>query len=114
MKKLLSLALAMLCLALLLTGCAQARTLTGKAMGYGGELTVSVAMEGEKISAVTVTRHGETPSFAAEALQIIPAAIVAKNATDVDVVAGATVTSRAIIAAVNNATDPEAHPFGGR
>lgn len=109
MKKLLPL---MLCTTLLLSACASAQPLTGKAKGYGGELTVSVTMEGDKITAVTVTDNKETPSIAGNALEKLPAAIVEKNSTDVDIVSGATYTSKAIIAAVNNAIDPVKYPYG--
>lgn len=100
MKKLLPFSL---CLLLLLSGCARANTLTGKAQGYGGELTVAVTMNGEKIESVEVTMNKETPSVAGEALTKIPAEIVAKNSTDVDAVSGATKTSKAIMQAVKNA-----------
>lgn len=108
MKKLLPLSL---CLLFFLTACASAQPLTGQAKGYGGELKVSVTMEGDKITAVDVTENSETPAVAGDALKNIPAAIVEKNSADVDVVSGATLTSRAIMAAVKNAIDPSAYPF---
>lgn len=108
MKKILVL---VVCLALLLSAVASAETLTGKGEGFGGEITVSVTMDGDKITAIEIVDNNETQSIAADALVNIPAAIVEKNATDVDVVSGATFTSNGIIAAVNNAIDPEAFPY---
>lgn len=100
MKKLLPLSL---CLLMMLSGCARANTLTGTSKGYGGELTVAVTMSGDKIESVEVTQSHETQQVAGEALTKIPAEIVAKNSTDVDVVSGATITSKAIMQAVKNA-----------
>lgn len=110
MKKLLPF---LLCLCVFLTACAQANTLTGKAQGYGGDLTVAVTMDGDKITSVEVTNHNETPSVAQTALTKIPADIVAANSPDVDVVTGATKTSNAIIQAVKNAMGGTETPSAG-
>lgn len=110
MKKLLPF---VLCLCVFLTACAKANTLTGKAQGYGGELTVAVTMDGDKITSVEVTNHNETPSVAQTALTKIPADIVAANSPDVDVVTGATKTSNAIIQAVKNAMSGTETPLAG-
>ncbi len=102
-KKLLPLAL---CLVALLTACASAETLSGTAEGYGGPLTVSVMMDGSNITAVEIVSHNETQSVAGTALEKIPQEILAKNSADVDVVTGATYTSRAIMNAVKEAINP--------
>jgi hypothetical protein len=119
MKKTLSL---LLCIAMLLTVTAcgggeasqspsqGAQTLTGTGKGFGGILTVSVTVDGDKITAVEVTENSETPNVAGTALTEIPAAIVAANSADVEAVSGATVTSNAIMYAVKNALDPAANP----
>lgn len=109
MKKLLLLAM---CLVVCLTACARAEALTGKAEGYGGELTVKVTLDGKKITAVEVTQHTETEGVGTMAIDQLPEKIVAANSTDVDIVSGATITSKAIIAAVNNAMEPEKYPYG--
>ena len=97
----------MLC-ALLLAACmcacsATAEELTGEAEGYGGPLKVAVTVTDGKISQVKVTSHQETEGVGTRAIDELPAAIVAAGGTDVDVVAGATYTSRAILQAVDNA-----------
>ena len=79
--------------------------LTGTANGFGGPITVSVTMDGDKITAVEIVSNSETPEIAGTALEQIPAAIVAANSPDVDVVSGATYTSNGIINAVKNALD---------
>ena len=92
--------------------------LTGTANGFGGPITVSVTMDGDKITAVEIVSNSETPEIAGTALEQIPAAIVAANSADVDIVSGATYTSNGIINAVKNALagggssepEPEATP----
>ena len=93
-----------------------AGVLTGTADGFMGPITVSVTMDGDTITAVEVVSNSETPEIAGTALEQIPAAIVAANSADVDVVSGATYTSNGIINAVKNAlsgggtSEPEATP----
>ena len=60
-------------------------------------------MDGDKIAKVEVLSHNETAGIADPAFAAIPDAIVAANSTQVDAVSGATKTSEALIAAVNDA-----------
>lgn len=69
--------------------------------GHNGPMTVEVALEEGTITRVEVVEHDETEGLADPALEETPAAIVENNSTDVDTVSGATVTSEAIIEAVN-------------
>ena len=109
MKKILSL---MLVCALLLTSVvAMADELTGKGKGFMGDIVVTVTTEDGAIKNVVVTENAETPAIAGAALEQIPAAMVAANSADVEIVAGATFTSNGIIAAVKNALDPAANPY---
>lgn len=110
MKKILSIVMIAVLL-MSMAAFAQAETLTGKAKGFGGELTVTVTTDGDKITAVTVDVHSETPNIGTKAIDELPAKIVEANSADVDTVASATVTSNAIIAAVKNAIDPENNPY---
>ncbi|MFI3258328.1 MAG: FMN-binding protein, partial [Spirochaetales bacterium] len=80
---------------------------TGYGDGFGGELAVTVTVAGGKITNVSVDSHSETNGIGTPAIEQLPAMIVKANSTDVDAVAGATVTGNAIIFAVNNALDPE-------
>ena len=75
----------------------------GTADGIGGPLTVKVAYADGTISSVEVVDHHETDGIGTNAIDALPAAIVEAQSTDVDTVAGATVTSRAILEAVANA-----------
>ena len=72
----------------------------GSANGLGGELKVAVTVAGGKITEVKVGDHKETPGISDPAIEKVPAAIVEAQSTEVDGVAGATVTSDAIKAAV--------------
>ncbi len=78
-------------------------TYTGEAKGMGGNLTVEVVLEKNSIAEVNVTEHNETPGISDPALENVPKNIVAYQSLDVDTVAGATVTSGAILAAVEMA-----------
>ena len=69
----------------------------------GGDVVVRVTMDGDKIANVEIMKQAETAGTADPALETIPQAIVDANSTDVDTVSGATVTSKAIIEAVNDA-----------
>lgn len=75
----------------------------GSAAGMGGTLTVKVTMDGDKIANIEIVSQSETPDIAKAALETIPQAIIDAQSTEVDTVAKATVTSKAIIEAVNDA-----------
>ena len=81
------------------------QTVTGTAQGKNGDVTVEVTLEGNKITAVTVTDQKETEGIADPALEKIPQRIVDANSVNVDTGAGATVTSEAIINAVKAAIE---------
>ncbi|HHT89776.1 MAG: FMN-binding protein [Bacillota bacterium] len=78
-------------------------TYSGAADGFGGPLKVTVTVAGGSITAVEIVEQSETPFIAGDALEQIPAAIVADQGWNVDVLSGATVTSQAIMRAVENA-----------
>lgn len=90
--------------AVTMTACsATAEDLMGEAEGYGGTLKVAVTMDGDRITAVRVTEHHETDGVGTRAIDSMPSAMVAANSADVDIVSGATVTSKALQAAVRSA-----------
>ncbi len=109
MKKTMNLAFTIALIAIL-AGCSGGTKLTGVGNGYGGELTVEVTMKGDSISNVEIVSHSETQGIGTPAIDALPSIIVDANSADVDTIAGATVTSKAIIAAVKNAIDPIANP----
>ena len=91
--------------AICMTACTSASSeeRTGQAEGYGGTLTVRVTTDGGKITNVEVTEHHETEGVGTRAIDALPQAMVTANSWQVDSVSGATVTSKAIMAAVADA-----------
>ncbi|TXT42880.1 MAG: fumarate reductase flavoprotein subunit [Spirochaetes bacterium] len=74
---------------------------TAKGM-YDG-LVVEVTLSEKKIEKVAVVEHKETPGIAAGAIETLPGKIVAAQSLSVDLVSGATMTSKGILAAVAQA-----------
>ena len=79
-----------------------AGTYTASANGMNGAVTVEVTFSDSAITDVKVTEQAETPAIASGALEQIPADIVAHQSLAVDTVTGATITSKAILAAVED------------
>lgn len=75
----------------------------GVGKGIGGDLTVKVTMDGDKIAAIEVLAHGETAGICEAAIEKVPAAIIEAQSAEVDGVSGATLTSNGIKEAVANA-----------
>ena len=80
-----------------------AGTYTGSAKGNNADVVVEVTLSAEKIENVVVKEHSETPGLSDAPIANIPAAIVETQSLAVDVVAGATNTSKAILAATEAA-----------
>ena len=104
MKKLIISVLSLL-MAVSLSACSSAKeeTFEGSAQGYGGTVTAKVTFKADKITAVEVKAPDETEGVGSRAAEELPEKIVAANSADVDVVAGATMTSKAIQSAVRQA-----------
>ncbi len=78
-------------------------TYTASSKGIGGDVPVTVTVEGGKIASVEVGDNSETQGIGSKAIEQLPDEIVAANGTDgVDAVSGASVTSKAIFTAVND------------
>ncbi|MDD4081445.1 MAG: FMN-binding protein [Eubacteriales bacterium] len=107
MKKVVSLVL-ILYMMLGISSLAETQVLTGEAQGYGGPVLVEVTVVDGVITEVKATGDMETAGVGTPALETLPGAIVAANSAEVDVVAGATYTSKAILKAVNIALGNEA------
>ncbi len=80
-----------------------AGTYTGKGEGRNGDIEVAVTVTANKIKAVEIKKHAETPGISDGAIKGIPEAIVKAQSADVDTISGATLTSEGIIAAVKDA-----------
>ena len=109
MKKIASLLLAGL---LIVSGCAKtdqgsqlytAGTYEVVTQGFGGDMKVAVTVSADKIEKVEVLEHGETQGIGTNAIEQLPAIIVEKQSAEVDTVAGCTVSSKALLSAVQEA-----------
>lgn len=88
-------------------------TYTAISDGRNGDITVEVTFGSDKIEAVKVVSHTETEGIGTNATDTLPEKIVEKQSLGIDAVAGATITSDAIIEAVADCVkqaggDPEA------
>jgi uncharacterized protein with FMN-binding domain len=77
--------------------------LTATAKGFGGDVTVTVVVDGDDIVSVEAVGDSETNGIGSNAIEQLPAKIAEADSTEVDGVSGATVTSNAIKEAVNAA-----------
>lgn len=96
-------ALVLTCCLVLGVSMAQAETLSGTAQGFGGEVKVTVTVEDGVITDCVIEGDQETAGIGSQAIEQMPEKIVAANGVDVDGVAGATITSEAVLTALSNA-----------
>ena len=89
-------------IALLVVGCG-GKTYTATTKGYGGDVAVELTVSGNKITAVKITGDKETPGIGGKAVELLPDAILKAQSSEVDVIAGATITSTAIKKAAKDA-----------
>lgn len=101
MKKLLSLLLTLLMLCM--SFCAAAEVYTGVGQGISGDVPVTVTIENGVIRSVEVGENAETAGIGTNAIEQLPAKIVETQSIALDSVSGATITSNAILAAVEAA-----------
>lgn len=76
---------------------------TGQSNGYKGPVRVEVTVEQGRISKVKVTSCRD--KFARKVVKEMPRRIVEAGRAEVDVISGATISSRAIQRAVRNALE---------
>jgi uncharacterized protein with FMN-binding domain len=92
----------------LLFGCASLRmgsgtVYEGAAMGYRGMIHVQVGFEQGTITEITVIESGEDWAIGGAAIEELTDLVLMYNTTEVDVVSGATETSRGFLEAIENA-----------
>lgn len=75
----------------------------GTAEGMHGDVSVSIKIEDGKITDINVTSQNETAGVGDVAIEKIPQEIIDSQSTDVEVVSGASESSKAIVAAVEDA-----------
>jgi len=71
--------------------------------GMHDGLVVEVTLSEKKIEKIVVVENHDTPGISAGAIEAVPDAIVAQQSLSVDIVSGATMTSRGILEAVAQA-----------
>lgn len=89
---------------------ADEQTLTGSAQGYGGEVTVTVKVNGDDIVSVEAVGEDETQGVGSLAIEELPDKIEEADSTEVDGISGATKTSDAIKQAVDKALEGNEQP----
>lgn len=75
---------------------------TATAQGNNGPVEVSVTVDENSITVVEILSHRETPGIFDRPFDEIPKAIVANQSLNIDVISGATNTSKAILEAVED------------
>ena len=106
MKKLVCLLMALV-LALSVAGFAAAAGYTpgvysAAGNGFGGEITVTMTFDAENITGVEIVGAGETAGIGSRAVEELDDALLAAQSAEVDGIAGATVSSSAILAAAKD------------
>ncbi|HWP50459.1 MAG TPA: flavocytochrome c [Clostridia bacterium] len=84
------------------SGAFKAGTYTAASKGMGGDVAVEVVVTADEIAGIKVTSHKETPGISDMPIEQIPAKIVETQSLAVDTIAGATITSNALLAAVTD------------
>ena len=77
-----------------------AGTYTAVAKGNGGEVPVTMTFSSDAIQKIEVGQNKETPGIGSVAIETLPKTIVDKQSLGVNGVSGASITSKAILAAV--------------
>lgn len=75
----------------------------GEAQSFGGTLRVKVTMDGDKIAKIDILSHGDTAGVCNAAYDTVPGKIIEAQSTNVDAATNATISSKAIMAAVEDA-----------
>lgn len=78
-------------------------TYTGEARGFGGPLAVSVTVDAEQITDIEVLSHDETEGIGTAAFPVLIEKVLDGQTIAVDNVSGATVSTAAFLAAVEDA-----------
>ena len=76
---------------------------SGEAVGFGGTLKLTVTVTQSEIESITIDQASETEGVGSIAVEQLPGKIVAAQSLAVDAIAGCTMSSNAIIEAVDNA-----------
>ena len=81
------------------------QTVTGTAAGLFGDVTVTLTVEDGKVTNAVIEGKDETPEYGGEAMKAMAAAMIESGSIEVDVYAGATMTSNGVLEAAKAAMD---------
>ncbi|WP_315118365.1 FAD-dependent oxidoreductase [uncultured Clostridium sp.] len=81
----------------------KAGTYTASKAGHNADIKVEVTVDDTSIKDIKILEHKESPGISDPAIERIPKAIVDGQTLAVDAISGATITSKAILAAVTEA-----------
>lgn len=70
--------------------------------GFGGDIKATVKFDENKITEVAIVGENETEGIGSRAVESLPNEILEKQSADVDAVSGATISSKAILTAVQD------------
>ncbi|MFN2363866.1 MAG: RnfABCDGE type electron transport complex subunit D, partial [Halarsenatibacteraceae bacterium] len=76
---------------------------TGRAAGMIDEIVVEITVEDNELTDIKLMDHEETTYLADPAFERLKERVLTEQTTDVDIVSGATMTSRGFLAAIGNA-----------
>lgn len=77
----------------------------GVGQGHHGPIRISIITDAYNIKEINIIEEYEMPELARIVYDKIPTQVIKKNSTDVDVVAGASYTSRGLIEAIKDGLD---------
>ena len=88
---------------------------TGSAQGFNPDqnIVVQVVVSNGRINGIEVQDYGDTPTYFAEAYDLIPQRIIDSQSCDIDIKTGATESSAGIVGAVLDALTTAAGEGGG-
>jgi len=78
---------------------------TGEAKGFNGWIRVMVSVQSHRLVEIAILQQQEVAEYWSKVKQKIPQEILEKQNMDVDVVSGATYSSKGLVEAVNNALE---------
>ncbi len=78
-------------------------TYVGTGAGYNGDITVQVVVKDREITEITILSHSDTPGLSDAAFNALPPLIYKSQSPVVDMVTGATATSKGFLEAVRDA-----------
>lgn len=81
----------------------EANQYLGKGQGLHGTILAKVTVVDKKITAVEIVEQNETPDVTKDVWTALPAAMVASGVAQVDAITGATVASKGLVAAAEDA-----------